>query len=61
MVIATSVRANAKTSAVTVEGAYTTVSESVSVSFVVTVTILSDGKNCLMKMFSQWVINGYNG
>ena len=43
MVIATFVRANAKTSAATVEGAYTTVSESVSVSFVVTVTILSDG------------------
>ena len=44
MVIVTSVRANVKTFAVSAEGAYMTALESVNVSFVVTVTILSDGK-----------------
>jgi len=39
VVIATYVRANAKTSAVTVEGAYTMALESVSVSFAVTAII----------------------
>jgi hypothetical protein len=44
VVIATYARANAKTSAADVEGVFTTVSESASVSFVVTAKILSDGK-----------------
>jgi cobyrinic acid a,c-diamide synthase len=44
VVIVTYARAYEKTSAAVVEGAYTTVSESVSVSFVVTAKILSDRK-----------------
>jgi len=43
VVIVISVRANAKTSAVSAEGAYMTALESVNVLFVVTVMILSDG------------------